>query len=203
MRLHLRAFSLSPSKKSPPDVTSMTFRLGFLSPHRKYRQPVVKSKPSLSQTPPRQPRLSPLLLPQPPLPHNRRYHRYHFRHRNRHRYHHRIDDHHDHCRRYCHAVCPVSASVWCRCLRSRVDAAQQSTSDPDANMCCTSCFDGNGCGIWFYFVGAGCFHGVGETGPDPSAQCPLGLGTWSELTGQDAGAGDVGVPGPCFGGFIN
>jgi hypothetical protein len=39
------------------------------------------------------------------------------------------------------------------------DAALQTTSDPNANMCCTSCFNGNGCGIWFYFVGAGCFHG--------------------------------------------
>jgi hypothetical protein len=58
-----------------------------------------------------------------------------------------------------------------------IDAALQSTSDPDANACCTSCFDGNGCGIWFYFVGDGSFHDDGKTGPDPSAQCPLGLGS--------------------------
>jgi len=39
---------------------------------------------------------------------------------------------------------------------------------------------------------------MGETGPDLSAQCPLGLGMW-ELTEQGVGAGNVGGPGPCLG----
>jgi len=82
------------------------------------------------------------------------------------------------------------------------DASLQGTSDPATDACCTSCFQSTGCGIWFYFVGAGCFHGVGETGPDPSAKCPLGLGTW-ELTGAGAGAGDVGGSGPCLGDLVS
>jgi hypothetical protein len=39
---------------------------------------------------------------------------------------------------------------------------------------------------------------MGETGPDLSAQCPLGLGMW-ELTEQGVGAGNVGGPGPGLG----
>lgn len=75
--------------------------------------------------------------------------------------------------------------------------------DPTLNNeleCCQECFTTNGCGLWFFFSGFGCFTGVDQTGPDPDTQCPTGDGTYQVIPGPNDG--DIGGPGPCFGGAV-
>jgi len=67
--------------------------------------------------------------------------------------------------------------------------------------CCDDCWNETGCGLWFFFEGFGCFTGTGETGPNPSSQCPSGLGTYAVVIGNSSG--DVGGAGPCAGGFTS
>jgi hypothetical protein len=73
-------------------------------------------------------------------------------------------------------------------------------SDPDPNTCCTRCWTGTGCGLWFFFDGFGCFNAVNSDGPNASAQCPSGDGTYEVITGTP-GDGNTGGAGPCGGGF--
>jgi hypothetical protein len=66
-----------------------------------------------------------------------------------------------------------------------------------ALSCCQSCFGTDGCGLWFYFSGTGCFTGNGASGSNPDTQCPSGFGEY--ILQGPGGPGDLGGPGPCAG----
>jgi hypothetical protein len=68
--------------------------------------------------------------------------------------------------------------------------------------CCSFCWTTTGCGLWFFFPGFGCFVVTDASGPDPSTQCPTGLGEYVVIlaSGYD---GNLGGPGPCGGSFAD
>jgi hypothetical protein len=76
------------------------------------------------------------------------------------------------------------------------------TTSPNALSCCTQCWTSSGCGLWFYFPGFGCFTVSDADGPDPTAQCPTGFGSYVVIL-ADGYDGNLGGPGPCAGGFVD
>jgi len=72
--------------------------------------------------------------------------------------------------------------------------------DPSADACCTRCWNGSGCDLWFFFPGFGCFNTNNANGPDPTVQCPTGHGRTVAIP-AGSGSLNVGGEGPCSGGI--
>jgi hypothetical protein len=79
-------------------------------------------------------------------------------------------------------------------------------AEPDANSCCELCYDPatQGCDLWFFFPGFGCFLVQDADGPPETetSQCPSGEGEAVAILGAP-GDTNVGGLGPCGTGFIS
>src|SRR5205814_9100851 len=56
-------------------------------------------------------------------------------------------------------------------------------TDANPGQCCNRCWSTPGCGLWFFFPGFRCFNADNANGPNPSTQCPTGMGHYVVIPG--------------------